>query len=83
MKFKGKITCTIDANHPDRKYVSDWTPEMVLEFWDIYDFSPDFWDTHNPEKMIGYIKTDLLLVAGGGYNWDHVHNVNFEIKEVI
>ena len=33
------------------------------------------------EEAIIYIKHDLKLVAGGGYNTDHIHNVKFEIEK--
>ena len=33
------------------------------------------------EEAFIYIKHDLKLVAGGGYNTDHIHNVKFEIEK--
>ena len=34
------------------------------------------------EDCVNYIKRDLKLVAGGGYNSDHIHNVTFEIERM-
>ena len=52
----------------------------MFDFDDIYTFDEGYGFTEN--DCIDYIKRDLKLVAGGGYNWDHIHNVTFEIKEV-
>ena len=60
MKLYGEIQCTIDKNHPDIKYVKDWTKE----------------------DAIAHIKSDLRLVAGGGYNSEHIHNVKFKIESI-
>lgn len=82
-KYHGKITYTIDGKHPDIKYVEEWTEEKVLTFEDTYTFdeSRNFeWQKESHIKS--YIKHDLMLVAGGGYNTDHIHNVEFEIKRV-
>ena len=78
MKFKAKIKCTIDKDHPDIKYVKDWTEDKVLEFSDEYSFSSDY----TKDGCVAYIKRDLKLVAGGGYSTDHIHNVEFEIERV-
>lgn len=78
MKYYGKIKCTIDKDHPDIKYVKDWTEDKVMEFSDEYTFDPDYTE----DDCVAYIKRDLKLVAGGGYNADHIHNVEFEIERV-
>ena len=44
---------------------------------DTYTFNSDYTE----EEAIIYIKHDLKLVAGGGYNTDHIHNVKFEIEK--
>ena len=77
MKFRGKIIYTMDAEHPDKKYVDDWTEGKVFTFSDTYTFNSDYTE----EEAIIYIKHDLKLVAGGGYNTDHIHNVKFEIEK--
>lgn len=77
MKYKlhAKITFTIDENHPDIKHVDNWTPDKTFNFDDVYTFDADY----EPEQAREYIKHDMLLVAGGGYSTEHVHNVNFFI----
>lgn len=77
MKYHGKISFTIDKEHPDIEYVKDWTEEKVLTIEDTYTFNSDY----AKEDIIAYIKNDLGLVAGGGYNTDHIHNVAFEIEK--
>lgn len=77
-RFYGKITYTIDKNHPDIKHVKDWTSEKIYDFEDVYFFA----DYYDDEDCIGYIKRDLRLVAGGGYNSDYIHNVLFEIRKL-
>ena len=77
-KNHGKITYTIDKTHPDIKCVEDYTEEKIFTFEDTYTFNGDY----PMENIKAYIKNDLMLVAGGGYNTDHIHNVKFEIKRV-
>ena len=79
IKYHAKITYTIDKDHPDRKYVPDWTEEKQLTFEDVYTFTME---DYTKEDRINYMQRDLMLVAGGGYNTDHIHNVKFEIKQV-
>lgn len=82
-KYHGKITYTIDKDHPDIKYVADYTEEKIFTFEDTYSFDESRnleWQEESNIKA--YIKRDLKLVAGGGYNTDHIHNVKFEINRV-
>lgn len=79
MKYHGKISFTIDKEHPDIEYVKDWTEGKVLTIEDTYTFNSDY----PKESIIAYIKNDLSLVAGGGYNTDHIHNVKFEIEKCV
>ena len=79
MKYHGKISFTIDKGHPDIKYVNDWTEDKILTFADTYTFNDDYTE----ESIIQYIKRDLSLVAGGGYNTDHISNVTFEIEKCV
>ena len=78
MKYHGKISFTMDKNHPDIKYVGDWKEDKVFTFSDEYTFNDDYTE----ESIAHYIKHDLSLVAGGGYDADHIHNLKFEIKRV-
>ena len=77
MKYYGKISFTMDKDHPDIKYVKDWTENKVLTIEDVYIFN----NNYTKEDVIAYIKNDLSLVAGGGYNTDHIHNVEFYIEK--
>lgn len=77
-KYHGKITYIIDKAHPDIKYVEDYTEEKIFTFEDTYSFNGEY----SKEDVTEYIKRDLMLVAGGGYNTEHIHNVKFEINRV-
>ena len=76
-KYNGKITFTIDQNHPDIKHVKDWMENKEFTFEDVYTFSEGI----PMENIKEYIKRDLTLVAGGGYDSKHIHNVKFDIKK--
>lgn len=78
MKYYGKINFTMDKEHSDIQYVEDWTEDKIFTFEDVYTFNNDYEEEH----IVSYIKGDLKLVAGGGYNTDHIHNVTFEIKKI-
>ena len=76
-QYYGKISFTMDKNHPDIKHVNDWTEDKVFTFEDKY-----YFDTcYEHDEIVSYIKHDLMLVAGGGYNKDHIHNVVFDIHQ--
>lgn len=81
MTYKGRIEYTIKETHPDKDcVVGGWNPDKVYDYEDIYTIDPDkFYDT---DHIINYIKTDLALVAGGGYNWDHIDNIRFEMEVI-
>ena len=78
MKIHGKIIYTADAKHPDIKYMPDWNESKILTFEDTYIFD----NCYTFDDVEGYVKNDLSLVAGGGYNSEHIHNVKFEIARV-
>lgn len=80
MKYNAKIYYTIDENHPDIKYIKDWTEDKEFTFSDTYTFDDRFYSYEDKECIINYITRELRLVAGGGYNSEHIHNVRFEIK---
>lgn len=69
-----KATIYFDTNekHPDSKNAKG------LEFTDTYRFDMDYFDG----DIDFYIKHDLALVAGGGYDTDTIENVRFTIKAV-
>lgn len=78
MKIHGKISYTVDAEHPDIKYIHDWNESKVFTFEDTYTFDKYY----TFDDVESYVKSDLSLVAGGGYNSEHIHNVKFEIARV-
>lgn len=71
-KYLAKIYYKIKKTHPDIGCVKDWTPEKVFEFEDVYGFQEGWYE---PDYEKDYIKHDLALVAGGGYNTDHISNI--------
>ena len=71
-EIKVKLSCTIDENHPDIRYVDDWSPDKVFDFEDTYYFDIETWPLKEARE---YAQHDLALVAGGGYNTKHIHNV--------
>ena len=52
--------------------------QPISSFEDTYTFD----NCYTFSDVEGYIKSDLSLVAGGGYNSEHIHNVTFEITRV-
>lgn len=76
-KYRGTISYRITEDHPDRKYFKKDLSER-LTYSDIYTFKEEL----SKESIVNYIKYDLALVAGGGYNTDHIRDVKFTIKEV-
>jgi len=76
MKYEGTIVYMIAPGHPDRKYVKDIG--KALTYSDTFTFNQEF-----PREVIeGYIRRELALVAGGGYDTDHIYNVNMTIKKI-
>lgn len=83
MKYYGKITYEIDENHPDVNYVvGGWHKGKMFEYEDTYDFNEIFDSPYGCDIIVNHIKTDLKLIAGGGYSTDHIHNVKFEIRRI-
>ena len=52
----------------------------MYTYKDIYTMDSDYFESK--EEIIDYIKNDLKLVSGGGYNSKHIHNIKFNIKRV-
>jgi len=75
--LKGKILFRITKDHPDWKYLKEEEKigevSKQLEFEDTYAFR----EKVPKSNMKAYIKNDLLLVAGGGYDTKHVYDVKF------
>lgn len=77
MKYKGTVSYRITEDHPDRKHFKGDLSER-LTYSDIYTFREEL----PKESIVNYIKYDLALIAGGGYNTDQIRDVKFTIKEV-
>lgn len=80
-KIKGVIKYKMKDNHPDLKYVPEDERGDVMEFCDIYTIDPDsFWCD---DAIDSYIKHDLALVAGGGYDTDTITDVKFTLTRGV
>lgn len=79
MTFKAKIIYKVDGNHPDIQDMdSSLWYDKIFTYEDEYYFHNRDWTY---EEAVKYIKHDLKLVAGGGYNYNHIYDVKFEIEE--
>lgn len=66
-EFKAKIIYKILPTHPDKDYVvGGYDPEKYYEYEDTYKIDIDYFN--GLSDVYSYIKRDLRLVAGGGYN---------------
>ena len=72
------IYYTVDSEHPDIQYIKN--PSEIQSFTDVYRFDTDYLGNIDRYDMENYAKNDLRLVAGGGYNTEHIHNVTFEFS---
>lgn len=71
--IKATISYTVDSAHPDIKYIRN--PEARQSFTDLYTIDTDYF--YSLDEIYSYIRRDLAIVAGGGYNTDHIHNVTY------
>ena len=77
MKIKGVIKYKVKKNHPDLKYIDEDERDNEFEFCDVYNIDPNnFWGRDHIES---YIKHDLALVAGGGYDTDTIKDVKITL----
>ena len=77
IKVKGVIRYKVKKNHPDLKYIDGDKRYDEFEFCDVYNIDTDnFWGRDHIES---FIKHDLALVAGGGYDTDTIKNVKFKL----
>ena len=79
MKINAKISYKVKPTHPD---ICDMPEHLwkgkVFTYEDRYRFNED-WDE---EGAKAYIRRDLALVAGGGYNTKHIYDVEYEMEVV-
>ena len=80
VKYDATIKFRMFKTHPDIECVSEWSRDKEFEYNDVYTIDMDYFEDR--EEVIEYIKHDLRLVAGGGYNDDHIWHEKFEIRRV-
>jgi len=80
--FDAEIKYKMDENHPDRKCVKNWRKNRVFKYKDTYSFASYHPLYESEEEMREFIASDLKLVAGGGYNADHIYDVQIRIRPV-
>ena len=77
MKINAKIKYKVKPTHPDLGDLPEhlWK-NKVFTYDDEYTFDDDDW---GEEDAKAYIRRDLALVAGGGYNAKHIYDVEYEM----
>lgn len=73
VKVKGVIYFKVKKNHPDLECIPEDERDKTHEFCDTYNIDTDYF--YGREDIESYIKHDLKLVAGGGYDTDTIKNV--------
>lgn len=73
-------TINAQINYDTTKEHTDTNGKALknLSYKDTYKIDTDCF--YGDEDITDYIKNDLLLVAGGGYDWKNITNINFAIK---
>lgn len=75
--YNATIYWKVTEEHPDRKYVIDINEE--LSFSDTYMIDEERF-MYDREAIIEFIKYDMSIVAGGGYDNKHIYDVRYEIN---
>lgn len=73
--INASIKYDTDTEHPD----TNGKAVKGLVFDDIYTIDTDYF--YDNEAIKNYITNDLKLVAGGGYNSEHIKNVSITIMQ--
>lgn len=73
IKVKGVIKYKMKKNHPDLECVEPENRGDEFEFCDVYTIDTDCF--FGRDHIESWIKHDLRLVAGGGYDTDTIKNV--------
>ena len=80
MKINAKISYKVKPTHPDLGDMPEHLWEnKVFTYDDEYTFDDDDWDEEDAKV---YIRRDLALVAGGGYNTKHIYDVEYEMEVI-
>ena len=80
-KFNATIKYKVKETHPDIQDLPEkFWKDKVFTYEDTYSFNPAYYS--GVDDMVDYMKSDLRLVASGGYSTRHIYDVEFEIEEV-
>ncbi len=71
--IKASIYFDTTEGHPDSKGMKN------LEYSDAYRIDTDYFMGY--DSIDSFIRQDLALVAGGGYDTDNIENVKYNLKE--
>jgi len=74
VKYQATIKYDTKENHPDEKNAKGFT------YTDTYTIDTVMFNGDNTVQ--NYIKRDMALVAGGGYDTDTIENVKIDIQAV-
>lgn len=77
ISVKSIIKYKVKKNHPDLQYIDKDKRNDEFVFDDTYYIDTDCFD--GIEDIVAYIKRDLALVAGGGYDTDTIKDVNYQL----
>lgn len=80
IKYNARINYYMLPGHPDIPYYPKWQEGKIESFNDTYTFDRNYFETEN--DMILYIKHDLALVAGGGYNTNYINIIDYDIQRI-
>ena len=80
VKIKGTIKFKLKKNHPDLQYVKPEERDKEQIFDDVYYIETD--NFFGEDHIESYIKNDLKLVAGGGYDTDTIEDVKIKLERV-
>ena len=79
--FNAKITYKVKPTHPDIQDLPEkYWKDKKFTYEDVYHINDEHF--FGEDHIIDSIKEDLMVTAGGGYNADHITDVEFEIEEV-
>lgn len=81
VNIKGTISYKMKSNHPDLQYVKPKDRDKEQVFSDVYYIETD--NFFGKDHIEGYIKNDLKLVAGGGYDTDTIKDIKIKLEKVF
>ena len=78
--FKATLKFKVDKNHPDIKCIKN--PDEPIKFSDTYRFNENYYNLNDIEEMEARAHSDLSIVAGGGYDAEHIHEISWEFEDL-